>query len=142
DPVFYDLCSIDPAVRAAAATKIREGKMYRITDDAPWIRLKAKLKKGMPLEDLLTLLREAKAFDAPEPGRHFPESASFGFQLEESWILTVYYKIRILQEWKLVEAPQQIWVVPPPDYTGTWMIYRLDGTAMRAYASKGEFGPT
>jgi len=139
-PVFQDLASPDPATRAHAAARIRAEKLYRPTDDIPWKRARAHLKKGEPLNDILKLLRAAGARDVPASVSDLPDTADYSFQLDDSWALEIYYQDRVVKEWHLFEAPRTIEAVPPGTYTGRWVVYRLDGTSVQEYYTKGKQG--
>lgn len=138
---FDDLSSIIPEVRAAAAAKIRALKLYHPIDDDRWRQAERDLKKGQQMETVLKRFKEAHAGYLPDVAE-LPQDASYGFQLDDSWMLTVYFKNRILLSWHLIEAPREVEVMPPPHYTGTWMVYKLDGTAVRQNFRDGQAIPT
>jgi len=139
-PVFQDLASPDPETRARAAARIKASKLYRPTDDIPWKRVRAQLRKGEPLDDVLKLLRKAGVVDLPASAKDLPDTADYCFHLDDSWALEIYYQNRVVKEWHLFEAPRTIEAVPPGTYTGRWVVYRLDGSAVQEYYANGKQG--
>jgi hypothetical protein len=91
------------------------------------------------MESVLKRFGTAGAANLPD-AKELPSDASYGFQLDDSWMLIVYYKNHSLLTWHLVEAPREIDVQPPSQYTGSWMVYRLDGSAVRQYFANGQRG--
>jgi len=137
-PVFQDLASPNPEIRAHAAAEIKASKLYRPTDDDPWQHAKSHLKKGESIDSVLDLFRKAGAVDVPASAKEMPPTCDYGFQLDDGWMLEIYYKDYTLLEWHLLEAPRLVEVPPPANYTGIWVVYHLDGMAARENFRNGQ----
>lgn len=124
-----DLASPDPSVRATASEKIRKLELYHPTSHDRWDKLLSVLKKNDTIKATLEHLQTAGASVSPD--EFVPADVDEGFQLDDFWMLETFFHDGKLVSWHLLSSPRLVDVPPPPKYTGTWMVYRLNGTAVR-----------
>ena len=124
-----DLASPDPSVRATAAEQVRKHSLYRPTSRARWNKLLTLLKKGDTIKVTLGHLEVAGVLYYSNT--YLPSNVDAGLQLDDSWALEAFFHDGKLVFWHLFPAPRLVDVPPPPGYTGTWMVYRLDGSPIR-----------
>lgn len=124
-----DLGSPSPKVRAEAAEIIRTQQLYQPTSRAPWDRLTTELKVGETPRQLAAFLRR----HGLDPAFSFDRNAIYTFRLDDTWVLLCavnrYAKDApaVLTEFRIMSRPKEIFVAPPPGYTGTWRTYRING---------------
>ena len=122
-----DLASPAPQVRSQAARLIREQHLYQSTARAPWDGLGAMLQPGESMPDVFARVHaQGPVPPVFAPGE--PRRITLSFQLDDSWNLACQFDEGRLVDWEINEQPRLVAVPPPPNYTGFWRTYRLDGT--------------
>jgi hypothetical protein len=132
-----ELSSPDPVVRADAAEQIKTQNLYHRTDGARWKNIK--LRKGDSVETLLQKLSVAGASYLSEI--KIPSTTSFLWRLDDSWSLEGYIRDGHLSTWHVEESPRYVYVAPPTNYNGKWVLYYLDGSSVELNVSDGNVLP-
>ncbi len=135
-----DLASPDPGVRAKAAEKIKEMGLYQPTSRDRWDKLLNVSKKGDTIKTTLEHLQAAGA--SVSTNEVVPANGNDGFQLDDSWMLEVFFHDGRLLSRRVVPNPRLVNVPSPPGYTGTWTVYTLNGTAVRLNYRNGVSVPS
>ena len=137
-PPSSDLASPSQAVRDAAA------KILRATYTPPartnWDLLIAQLKSGAPKTNVLELIRPYNLGLEGGVGSGYAESERY--RLDDLWLLECSYRgsesNMVLFHWEPREALRNVWVEPPPGFTGEWTTYYVNGQkVLRAYYKNG-----
>jgi hypothetical protein len=124
-----DLASPDPGVRATAAETIRKLGLYHPTSRDRWDKLLSVSKKGDTIKATLEHLKAAGASVSSD--EFVPADSDDGFRLDDFWMLEAFFHDGKLLSRRVVPSSRLVNVPPPPGYTGTWMVYTLNGTAVR-----------
>jgi hypothetical protein len=122
-----DLASPSQSVRDAAATVLRES--FKPPSRTNWDTIIGRLKAGMPQTNVLAVLR---AVDARQEGTGGHGNVDVErFRLDDLWVVECTFSggltNKTLRELYLQEVLREVWVDPPPDFTGTWTTYYVSG---------------
>jgi len=121
-----DLASSDQAKRDAAAEKLRA--TWKPAPRTKWKKV-ATIKKGMTKPAILARLKPYKW--TPGIGASGGGSTQESYQLDDSWVLIVWYNDRVTPmtafKHELAENMVNIWVEPPKTFTGVWSTYFPNG---------------
>jgi hypothetical protein len=127
-----DLGSPSPEVRTRAAEIIRSKHLYKATSRDKWDKAILELREGQTAQDVLDFLQR-HGIEKISPSFTFDRNAIYSFRLDDSWeLLCAINRIDrgappLLTEYKIVERPKEIFVAPPPGFTGIWRNYRING---------------
>lgn len=119
-----DLSSPDQATRDKAAAELRV--TFEAKSEAKWLSTVKKIQKGQSKKEILELLgpevKKAGAFGSGQ-------SHSQSYRLDDEWILVCWFQNAgdILIDRKLERRLWHIWIAPPSDFTGTWVVYFVNG---------------
>jgi antitoxin component YwqK of YwqJK toxin-antitoxin module len=120
-----DLASPSQAIRDSAAKEIRT--TFQPTPESKWTPIIDKIEKGQSKTDILELLRPYNVSEQGElaGGGSYSES----YRLDNEWVLTCWYinKSDTLIERRLNHKMKHIWVKPPEQYSGKWIVYFANG---------------
>jgi hypothetical protein len=120
-----DLASPDQITRDAAARELRA--TFVDTPESKWTPVLAKMQKGQSKKTIVELLGpEAKAAEGLGSG----QSHSQAYRLDREWVLTCWFHNvdgGILIDRKLTNRLEHIWIAPQNDFTGTWIVYFVNG---------------
>src|ERR1043165_744903 len=117
-----ELSSTNQEARDAAAKILRE--TYIPPSRTNWDSLVASLKVGMSKSNILQLLKPVVV--RPEGGGGSGTFEAQQFRLDDLWILECHFDHGFLG-CKLFPQPLEIWMEPPPHFTGLWTMYRVNG---------------
>lgn len=132
-----DLCSQSPDVRSKAAEFIRDNHLYKSTPRHPWEKLAAGLKIGESVPEVIDYLH--KRGIALKLSTLSRTNVVIHFPLDDSWVLLCAINHAVLTEYGIYEEPRETIVVPPPQFSGFWYTYRINGEAMRpCYYDRGK----
>ena len=136
-----DLASPLPEVRSTAAKLIRDSHLYHATSRVLWDKLASSLREDSGAQDILPYLQKNGIALRLVPS-DLASNGVYHFRLDDSWVLLCAFNQSILTEFKVVEEPKEIVVLPPNDYTGFWRMYRIDGEpeGLRYYKNGKDFG--
>ena len=118
-----DLSSTNQETRDAAAKILRE--TYTPPSLTNRDALVASLKVGMSKTNILQLLKQV--IISSEGGGGSGTSESQSFRLDDLWILVCYFNSEVYSGSKLVAEVLDVWVEPPPKFTGLWTTYHVNG---------------
>jgi len=118
-----DLTSTNQNVRDAAAKILRE--TYTPPSGTNWDTLIASLHPGTPKTNVLSFLRPNIV--QTEGGGSSGTYEFCRYRLDVSWVLECYFERDIFTGCKLIKYPGQMWVNPPPSFTGISTIYFSNG---------------
>ncbi len=126
-----DLAATDPAVREAAAARLRE--TYVAPSRSLWDYTAAATSEGDTEADIETKL--------PTGAEHLPGGGSgnvfgTGWQLDDHWALMCsFWSDRdpptLREPCHVIEQLRIVWVDPPARYTGEWTSYYVNGQPAR-----------
>ncbi len=120
-----DLASPDQATRDLAARELLA--TFVDTPESKWEPLLAKIQKGQSKKAIVELLGpQAKTAEGFGSG----QSHSQAYRLDREWILTCWFHNidgGILIDRKLTKRLEHIWIAPKSDFTGTWVVYFVNG---------------
>lgn len=130
DPLIQ---SIDQSTRDEAAARLRQS--FKMPDRKKWDDLVARLKAGLAESDAKTILKPWENNGHLSHGSMSHESMVY--QLDDVYMLSITFQRfeHVVHEVRLTESLRRHWVKPPPNYTGTWTNYFVNGFA----SSKIEF---
>jgi hypothetical protein len=117
-----DLSSTNQETRDAAA-KILRGT-YTPPARTNWDALVASLKVGMPKTNILQLLKPVVV--GPLGGTGSGSFEALQFRLDDVWVLECHFD-HGFQGCKLFPQTSDVWVEPPPHFTGLWTTYHVNG---------------
>ena len=138
------LASPDSDTRAAAAAELRRlvakypsGTVYLSRPDDGGAAWRAKLRRvrvGMDRADVLRILPSIDGPGAASGGLHDGGSYFATWRLDEHWSATAafYDDGELAQLPRLRKGARWVGVVHPPDFTGTWVDYHVNGQRARA----------
>jgi len=137
-----DLSSASQQVRDDAAKVLRA--TFTLPPRARWEPVVAVIKAGAAKDAVLKVLHQ---FNATTGGI----SASGGtstesYRLDDAWVLACSYQrrdsVESVIEVTLYERLRNIWVAPPPEFTGVWTTYFVNGQRSHEihYANGHYFG--
>jgi hypothetical protein len=120
-----DLSSPVQGVRDAAAQGLRAS--YTPPARTNWDAVFAAVTNGMTKTNLLKLLAPFKV--EAQPGFGSGGSHSEYYRLDDAWVLVCWFHNEgdTLFERELESNLKYVWVAPPPDFTGTWITYHVNG---------------
>jgi hypothetical protein len=118
-----DLRSTNEITRSAAARIIRE--TYKPPAGTNWDALVLSLKTGIVKTNALAILRPHVIQTEGAGGSGTWEFCRY--RLDPLWVLECYYESEIFKGCKLLQYTGQMWVNPPPGFTGLWTIYFSNG---------------
>jgi hypothetical protein len=119
------LASPSQVERDEAAEQLRG--VFEATPRKTWEPLLAELKPGLTKKELRAKLkpeqRESQGGIA-DGGSHMEE-----YRLDNSWQLRCWFhnEGNILRQVTLIERMRYVWVAPPPEFTGEWITYFVNG---------------
>ena len=120
-----DIASPVQAIRDNAAKEIR--MTFQPTPESKWKPIIAKIEKGQSKTDVLEFLRP---FNISE-GIGFGGGGSYSesYRLDNEWSLTCWYvnDSDTLIDRRLSQHMKDIWVEPPAQYSGKWIVYFVNG---------------
>lgn len=100
-----------------------------------WRQQLTQVNPGMLLKDVLAILLPtqppAERAKAEMAGVWSGQSGATQCRLDDYWVLTIY--LRNFDHKTLIEPPvlerhvRPTWVKPPPDFTGTWVVWHVNG---------------
>ena len=124
-----DLSSPSQEVRDAAA-KILRGS-YAAPSRTNWDFVVSAITKGMAKTNVLKLLSPYKV--KSEGGFGGGGSYSEMYRLDDAWMLVCGYRQKddVLIERLLSMSLRYVWVAPTTNFTGTWVIYFVNGQKSR-----------
>jgi hypothetical protein len=120
-----DLGSPSQQVRDSAA------EVLKISYTAPartnWDSVVAAITNGITKSNLLTILAPFKV--TARLGFGSGGTRSEYYRLDDAWLLVCWFRneAEVLFERKLEPSLRSVWVAPPPDFTGTWVTYHVNG---------------
>jgi hypothetical protein len=123
-----DLASPDQGVRDRAAEVLRA--TFKETPEAKWTAAIDAIKEGQTKKEVLELLRPFNVTDAGgEFETGFSPIHARSYRLDHEWLLTCYFhdEDERLTGRKLVKLLEHVWVPPPENFTGTWVVYWANG---------------
>lgn len=120
-----DLRSPQQSVRDKAAAELRA--TFHGTPEAKWTPVIQQIKQGQTKKQILDLLRPFNV--TAEEGMGSGQSHSQTYRLDNEWILVCSFQNDgdILFDHKLIPSLRHIWVLPPEDFTGIWVVYFVNG---------------
>ena len=120
-----ELASPSQAIRDNAAKEIRT--TFIPTPESKWTPIIAKIEKGQSKTEILELLRPFNISKGLELGGGGSHSESYN--LDNEWSLTCWYidKTDTLIERRLSPYMKNVWIEPPEDYSGKWIVYFING---------------
>jgi hypothetical protein len=125
DALRQALGDIDPAIRAAAAAKLRES--YVPPDRQPWDELLRAIQPGDTRQQLHAKLTPEQAHSdlGVGSGPNYMEE----YRLDDRWMLRCWFRIAgdVLFDISLSERMREAWVAPPENYSGDWITYFVNG---------------
>lgn len=117
-----DLSSTNQETRDAAAKILRE--IYTPPPRTNWDALVASLKVGTSETNILQLLKPVIV--RPEGGGGSGTFEAKQFRLDDWWMLECHFD-HVFLGCELFPRPLDIWVEPPPHFTGVWTTYSING---------------
>ena len=117
-----DLYSTNQETRAAAAKILRE--TYVPPPRTNWDSLVASLKVGASKSNILALLKPVVV--RPEGGGGSGTFEAQQFRLDDWWMLECHFDHGFLG-CKLFAQALDVWIEPPPNFTGLWTTYWING---------------
>jgi len=135
-----DLASPDQAIRDSAAAELRT--TFQNNPKTKWTAIIEKIKGGQTKTEILELL---KPFNVTEEGGFGSgQSHTKSYRLDNEWILNCWFHNEgdILTGRELAPSMKYVWVEPPKDFTGSWVIYFINGKKSHQidYANGNYFG--
>jgi len=130
----------DPSndVRAAAAKALREivakygngtsNIRERDAGEARWMEKVKQVKPGMAKAEVQRILPPFP--ESPEnSGSGTGDSHNTSHRLDPHWIVTVQYRNpdKVIEQPELKRLELRFYVTPPPNYTGTWLAWYING---------------
>jgi hypothetical protein len=134
---FDELSSVVPSVRSQAAETIRTEHLYKPSSNKAWSEMVAILKNEKSSDAILKTLHGYGAVS--DIGLNdLRVNGVYTFRLDADWALRCAINQAEFDDFRLINEPKEIWVEPPPAYTGLWRCYRRNGDPMPlVYCSKG-----
>jgi hypothetical protein len=123
--LIEQLTSIEQTERDAAANRLRE--IFKPAPRKDWEPLLAKLRPGISKKELKELLEPEQR--EPGIGIGTGQSHMEEYRLDHTWYLRCWFLNEgdVLRESTLEERTRHIWIAPPADFTGTWVVYYANG---------------
>ena len=120
-----DLASSQQLVRDKAAAVLRA--TFTGTPEAKWTPTVEKIKKGQTKKEILELLRPFSVTE--EEGMGSGQSHSQSYRLDKEWVLMCWFQNEgdVLINRELVSSLKHVWISPPKNFTGTWVVYFVNG---------------
>jgi len=121
--VLAELSSPQQQVRDAAATRIR--KTYRKPARDQWDAALKTIQEG----ETKQAIRERLKLKESEGGIGTGQSHLETFRLDDRWVLRAWFfnEGDRFRSGEIVEHVRHIWVAPPGNFTGTWVVYFANG---------------
>jgi hypothetical protein len=119
------LASPSQVERDEAAKRLRE--VFEPAPRKTWEPLLAELKSGISNKELQAKLKPEQR--EAQLGVGTGQSHMEEFRLDNTWQLRCWFhnEENILREATLVERTRSVWVAPPPEFTGEWITYFVNG---------------
>jgi hypothetical protein len=118
-----DLSSTNQQTRDAAAKILRA--TYVPPPRTNWDSLIASLKLGSAKTNIISSLE--RVIVRPEGGGGSGTFEAHQFRLDDVWILECYFNSDVFSGSKLFSSVLDVWVDPPPNFTGLWTTYQVNG---------------
>ncbi|HEV7405461.1 MAG TPA: hypothetical protein VGO11_21130 [Chthoniobacteraceae bacterium] len=122
-----NLKSPSQELRDEAAAELRP--TYHATPESRWTPLLESIRKGQTEEEVLALLRPHNVLRGKSLGRG--EAYTKEYRLDYEWSLFCDYRTQgdkdLVVDRRLDRELRGIWVEPPPDFTGLWIVYFPNG---------------
>lgn len=120
-----DLASPVQAVRDEAALVLR--KSYQSIPETKWLPTLDAIKKGQSKTEVLEVLHPFNV--TSKSGMGIGQSHREFYSLDDAWMLICGYQNQgdILIYRQLVPSLRHVWVAPPKDFTGKWVVYFING---------------
>ena len=123
--LIEQLAAPDQAERDAAANRLRE--VFQPAPRKEWEPLLAKLKPGITKKELQALLQpeQREAGLGIGTGQSHMEE----YRLDHTWHFRCWFLNEgdVLREATLEQRVRHIWIAPPADFTGQWIVYFANG---------------
>lgn len=112
-------------VRDEAAAELRQ--TWQSTPEARWRPVVDKIKNGQTKAEILELLGPYHITRGKSSGRG--ETRSEVYYLDSEWVLRCDYlgERELVVDWRLDRDLRGVWVEPPPEFTGAWIVYFPNG---------------
>lgn len=121
-PPRSDLSSTNQEMRDVAAKILRE--THAPPSRTNWDALVESLKPGMSKANIMQLLRPAIIRSEGGAGSGTFEAEQF--RLDDLWVLECHFN-HVFLGCKLFQQTFDVWVEPPPHFTGLWTTYHVNG---------------
>jgi hypothetical protein len=122
-----DLGAQSQEVRDAAARELRAS--FVAPARSRWEPVVAAIKPGDTKEAILDMLRKLKV--GQESVFASGQTSTETYRLDDAWLLSCSFQrsgaTQTVMEATLHERLRHIWVAPPPDFSGVWTVYFVNG---------------
>jgi len=120
-----DLSSPSQEIRDSAAKVLRDD--YHMPSRKRWEPILAAIKIGDHYEKIMEIIRPFKA--TPEMCVAGGSTSSENYRLDDLWLLSCLFRTseHTLIRCGLTDFWRNIWVAPPPHFTGIWTTYYANG---------------
>jgi len=120
-----DLASPNQELRDKVAAELRT--VFRSTPESKWTPIVDKITKGLSKIEILKLLEPFHVTE--QMGEGSGQSHSQSYRLDNEWILICWFQNDgdILIGRELQYSLRHVWIAPAEDFTGTWIVYFVNG---------------